>query len=140
MGSDSPTSPRASAIPSHMLNGSSPLHPTGSRHSRERESLNTSIRSSFEPRIPLEFESPQTKTETKTETEAEAGTETGAAPAQSVSSASVPIRSVAPVRYVYSDITINDNGAFDSVANLCLVLPWMTLPAIPGMRPPHWHL
>ncbi|KAI3284254.1 hypothetical protein DTO002I6_9256 [Penicillium roqueforti] len=103
MGSDSPTSPRASAIPSHMLNGSSPLHPTGSRHSRERESINTSIRSSFEPRIPLEFESPQTKTETKTETEAEAGTETGAAPAQSVSSASVPIRSVAPVRPTLND-------------------------------------
>ncbi|CAI7651874.1 unnamed protein product [Penicillium glandicola] len=98
MGSDSPTSPKPSAIPSHMLNGSSPLQrSTGSRASRERESLNTSIRSSFEPRIPIEFESPETKTETKTEDE----TEDGATPA--VSSASVPIRSVAPVRPTLND-------------------------------------
>lgn len=104
MGSGSPTSPRASAIPSHMLNGSSPLqHSTGGRDSRERESLSTSIRSSFQPRIPIEFESPETKTDgTKTETQAETE-ETGAAPTQAVSSASVPIRSVAPVRYVYND-------------------------------------
>ncbi|OQE24825.1 hypothetical protein PENFLA_c009G07534 [Penicillium flavigenum] len=100
MGSGSPTSPRASAIPSHMLNGSSPLQrSTNSRDSRERESLNTSIRSSFEPRIPLEFESP--KTETKTETEGD--NETGATPTQSVSSASVPIRSVVPVRPTLND-------------------------------------
>lgn len=108
MGSDSPTSPRASAIPSHMLNGSSPLQrSTGSRDSRERESLSTSIRSSFEPRIPIEFESPETKTDTKTETQAETE-ETGAAPTQAVSSASVPIRSVAPVRYVYNDINMGE--------------------------------
>jgi GTP cyclohydrolase I len=102
MGSGSPTSPKPSAIPSHMLNGSSPLQrPTGSRDTRERESLNSSIRSSFEARIPLEFESPETKSETKTETEAETD---GAAPTHAVSSASVPIRSVAPVRYVYGNI------------------------------------
>ena len=48
-----------SAIPSHMLNGSSPLHvSTGSRHARERESLNSSILSSFTPRIPVEFDLP----------------------------------------------------------------------------------
>ncbi|KAJ5512213.1 GTP cyclohydrolase I/Nitrile oxidoreductase [Penicillium fimorum] len=99
MGSDS-HSPKPSAIPSHMLNGSSPLQrSTGSRDSRERESLNTSIRSSFEPRIPLEFESPEAKSETKTEAE----TETGAAPTHAVSSAEVPIRSVAPVRPTLND-------------------------------------
>jgi GTP cyclohydrolase I len=119
MGSGSPTSPRASAIPSHMLNGSSPLQrSTSSRDSRERESLNTSIRSSFEPRIPLEFESPNT--ETKTETEGD--NETGATPAQSVSSASVPIRSVAPVRYVYSNINISDPGALHFFSNLRAVV------------------
>ncbi|KAJ9488755.1 hypothetical protein VN97_g4549 [Penicillium thymicola] len=103
MGSGSPTSPRVSAIPSHMLNGSSPLQrSTGGRDSRERESLSTSIRSSFEPRIPVEFESPETKTDTKTETQAETE-ETGAAPTQAVSSASVPIRSVAPVHPTLRD-------------------------------------
>lgn len=121
MGSGSPTGPRASAIPSHMLNGSSPLQrSTGSRDSRERESLNTSIRSSFEPRIPVEFESPETETETKTETKAE--TETGAAPTQAVSSVDVPIRSVAPVRYVYRDFNIDEHSNLDFIANLCDVV------------------
>lgn len=115
MGSGSPTGPRASAIPSHMLNGSSPLQrSTGSRDSRERESLNTSIRSSFEPRIPIDFESPESKNKTETETKAE--TKTGAAPTQAVSSADVPIRSVAPVRYVYSDI---NNGDHDTSFSHC---------------------
>ena len=46
-----------------MLNGSSPLHSstspgssTRSRDIRERESLNSSIRSSFAPRVPAEFD------------------------------------------------------------------------------------
>ncbi|PYH87638.1 putative GTP cyclohydrolase I [Aspergillus ellipticus CBS 707.79] len=61
MGSGSPPpGPKPkSAIPSHMLNGSSPLHlSTGSRDTRERESLNSSILSSFTPRIPAEFDLP----------------------------------------------------------------------------------
>lgn len=124
MGSGSPTSPRVSAIPSHMLNGSSPLQrSTGGRDSRERESLSTSIRSSFEPRIPVEFESPETKTDTKTETQAETE-ETRAAPTQAVSNASVPIRSVAPVQYVYNDINIGEHGTLHFIANLWdVVLP-----------------
>ncbi|KAJ5462729.1 hypothetical protein N7475_007673 [Penicillium sp. IBT 31633x] len=102
MGSGSPPSSKPSAIPSHMLNGSSPLQrSTGSRDARERESLNTSIRTSFEPRIPIEFESPETKTEAKDVTETE--TETVIDPAPSTSSASVPIRSVAPVRPILND-------------------------------------
>ncbi|KAJ5182989.1 GTP cyclohydrolase 1 [Penicillium capsulatum] len=63
MGSGSPPS-KPSAIPSHMLNGSSPLHASTSpgsgtrvRDARERESLNTSIRSSFAPRVPAGFDS-----------------------------------------------------------------------------------
>ncbi|KAJ5913111.1 GTP cyclohydrolase 1 [Penicillium tannophilum] len=59
MGSGSPPSSKPSAIPSHMLNGSSPLQSSSSsrsgnrtRDARERESLNTSIRSSFAPRVP----------------------------------------------------------------------------------------
>lgn len=124
MGSGSPTSPRASAIPSHMLNGSSPLQrSTGGRDSRERESLSTSIRSSFEPRVPIEFESPETKTDTKTEAQAETE-ETGAAPTEAVSNASVPIRSVAPVRYVYSDLNIGEHDTLSFIANLWdVVLP-----------------
>ncbi|CAL5871276.1 uncharacterized protein PFLUO_LOCUS5526 [Penicillium psychrofluorescens] len=60
-GGSPPLGPKPSAIPSHMLNGSSPLHPaTGVRDERERESLNSSIRSSFAPRIPAEFNSPET--------------------------------------------------------------------------------
>lgn len=46
-----------------MLNGSSPLQSSASpgsgaraRDARERESLNSSIRSSFAPRIPVGFE------------------------------------------------------------------------------------
>ncbi|KAJ5104678.1 hypothetical protein NUU61_002025 [Penicillium alfredii] len=60
--SGSPPAPKPSAIPSHMLNGSSPLHaPLGARDARERESLNSSIRSSFAPRIPVEFDAPVTE-------------------------------------------------------------------------------
>lgn len=81
-----------------MLNGSSPLQrSTSGRDARERESLNSSIRTSFEPRIPLDFDSPEAKTQ------AEAETQTGADPTQSTSSASVPIRSVVPMRYAYSN-------------------------------------
>jgi GTP cyclohydrolase I len=61
-----PSGPKPkSAIPSHLLNGSSPLHPsntTGVRDARERESLNSSIRSSFAPRIPAEFNLPEIET------------------------------------------------------------------------------
>ncbi|CEJ60419.1 Putative GTP cyclohydrolase I [Penicillium brasilianum] len=65
MGAGSPPGPaKPSAIPSHMLNGSSPLQSstaaggvTRVRDNRERESLNSSIRSSFAPRVPPEFES-----------------------------------------------------------------------------------
>ncbi|KAJ5575661.1 hypothetical protein N7535_002587 [Penicillium sp. DV-2018c] len=97
MGSGSPPSSKPSAIPSHMLNGSSPLQrTTGSRDARERESLNSSIRSSFEPRIPLQFEA----VESHTATDGETGI--GAA-AQSTSSASVPIRNVVPVRPTLND-------------------------------------
>ncbi|KAJ5223696.1 GTP cyclohydrolase 1 [Penicillium chermesinum] len=60
----SPPGNKPSAIPSHMLNGSSPLQSSTSpgktsraRDARERESLNSSIRSSFAPRVPLGFES-----------------------------------------------------------------------------------
>lgn len=49
-----------SAVPSRLLNGSSPLHPpSGGRDARERESLNSSIRSSFAPRVPVEFDQPE---------------------------------------------------------------------------------
>jgi GTP cyclohydrolase I len=66
MGSGSPPAPKPSAIPSHMLNGNSPLQSstapgsgsgTRVRDARERESLNSSIQSSFAPRVPIEFES-----------------------------------------------------------------------------------
>ncbi|PLN77667.1 putative GTP cyclohydrolase I [Aspergillus taichungensis] len=63
MGSGSPPRPGPkpkSAIPSRLLNGGSALNPSmNSRDARERESLNSSIRSSFAPRIPVEFESPE---------------------------------------------------------------------------------
>lgn len=64
MGSGSPPTGKPSAIPSHMLNGSSPLQSSASsgggsttraRDARERESLNTSIQSSFAARVPAEF-------------------------------------------------------------------------------------
>lgn len=58
MGSGSPPAPgpKPSAIPSHMLNGGSPLHlSTSSRDARERENLNSSIRSSFAAQRPAEF-------------------------------------------------------------------------------------
>ncbi|OQE19592.1 hypothetical protein PENSTE_c015G03620 [Penicillium steckii] len=79
MGSGSPPS-KPSAIPSHMLNGSSPLQSssspgtgTRSRDARERESLNSSIRSSFAPRVPVGFET--------TEEENSESTHPGPAPA-----------------------------------------------------------
>ncbi|PLB51935.1 GTP cyclohydrolase I [Aspergillus steynii IBT 23096] len=58
-GSPPPTGPKPkSAIPSRLLNGGSPLQPSlRSRDARERESLNSSIMSSFAPRIPVEFDS-----------------------------------------------------------------------------------
>ncbi|KAA8643028.1 hypothetical protein EYZ11_003639 [Aspergillus tanneri] len=58
-GSSPPPAPKPkSAIPSRLLNGGSPLHPSNrSRDARERESLNSSIVSSFSPRVPVEFES-----------------------------------------------------------------------------------
>ncbi|KAE8150187.1 hypothetical protein BDV25DRAFT_154918 [Aspergillus avenaceus] len=49
-----------SAVPSRLLNGTPALTPTNSRGARERESLNSSIRSSFAPRIPAEFNMPET--------------------------------------------------------------------------------
>jgi len=66
MGSGSPPAPKPSAIPSHMLNGNSPLQSSSApgsgsgtrvRDANERESLNSSIQSSFAPRIPVEFNS-----------------------------------------------------------------------------------
>ncbi|KAL2010615.1 hypothetical protein VTN00DRAFT_6422 [Thermoascus crustaceus] len=58
-GSSPPLGPKPkSALPSHLLNGSSPLsNCTSARDARERESLNSSIRSSFTPRTPAEFNS-----------------------------------------------------------------------------------
>ncbi|KAK9855544.1 hypothetical protein MYU51_002065 [Penicillium brevicompactum] len=99
MGSGSPPSSKPSAIPSHMLNGSSPLQrsSTSGRDSRERESLNSSIRTSFEPRIPLEFD-PRAETNG-----AEAGAAAPVDPTVSTSTASVPIRSVVPVRPTLND-------------------------------------
>lgn len=96
MGSDSPPGAKPTAIPSHMLSGSSPLQrSTGSRDARERESLNSSIRTSFEPRIPLSFSD---ETETP-DAEAESTQSTSA-------TASVPIRSVVPVRYEHDNVAI----------------------------------
>lgn len=66
MGSGSPPegSKPKSAIPPHVLNGSSPLHLTaGARAARERENLTSSILSSFSPRIPAEFKSYETETQ-----------------------------------------------------------------------------
>ncbi|RJE22540.1 gtp cyclohydrolase i [Aspergillus sclerotialis] len=49
-----------SAIPSHILNGSSPLSlSTSARDARERDILNSSIRSSFSARRPAQFDSPE---------------------------------------------------------------------------------
>jgi len=63
-----------------MLNGSSPLQSSSSpgsgtraRDARERESLNSSIRSSFAPRVPVGFET--------TEDENSESTPAGPAPA-----------------------------------------------------------
>ncbi|KAE8380790.1 hypothetical protein BDV26DRAFT_256643, partial [Aspergillus bertholletiae] len=62
MGSGSPPqgSKPKSAVPPRLLNGSSSLNsPMNSRGARERESLNSSIRSSFAPRVPAEFNLPE---------------------------------------------------------------------------------
>lgn len=49
-----------SAIPSHIFNGSSPLSlSTSARDARERDVLNSSIRSSFSARRPAQFDSPE---------------------------------------------------------------------------------
>ncbi|KAL1983640.1 hypothetical protein VTN96DRAFT_10139 [Rasamsonia emersonii] len=56
-GSSPPLGPRPRpALPSHVLNGSSPLHTssTPSARERERDSLNASIRSSFRPAVDIE--------------------------------------------------------------------------------------
>jgi GTP cyclohydrolase I len=56
-GSSPPLGPKPlSALPSHLLNGSSPLQPsTGSSSSnRERESLNSSIRSSYRGSVDIQ--------------------------------------------------------------------------------------
>lgn len=108
MGSGSPPSSKPSAIPSHMLNGSSPLqrHSTGGRDARERESLNSSIRTSFEPRVPFEFDSKHESTE------AEVGAAAPVDPTESTSTASVPIRSVVPVRYEHENVA-RTNEPFD---------------------------
>ncbi|KAL4789599.1 hypothetical protein BDV19DRAFT_373853 [Aspergillus venezuelensis] len=59
-GSPPPPGPKPKAIPSYLLNGGSPLSSNvASRDARERESLNTSIRSSFSPRIPVQFDQPE---------------------------------------------------------------------------------
>jgi GTP cyclohydrolase I len=67
-----------------MLNGSSPLQSssapgggTRARDARERESLNTSIRSSFAPRVPVGFET----AEEEDEGEDPESTQAGPAPA-----------------------------------------------------------
>ncbi|KAL4894492.1 hypothetical protein BDV59DRAFT_175570 [Aspergillus ambiguus] len=61
-GSSPPHGPKPkSAVPSRLLNGGSPLQSSSSgRGARERESLNSSIRSSFAPRVPVEFDLPET--------------------------------------------------------------------------------
>ncbi|KAL1970767.1 hypothetical protein VTN77DRAFT_2601 [Rasamsonia byssochlamydoides] len=54
-GSSPPLGPKPrSALPSHLLNGSSPLNTSSSSSARERESLNSSIRSSFRPAVDIE--------------------------------------------------------------------------------------
>lgn len=67
MGSGSPPAPgpKPKAIPSHLLNGGSPLNGTAvaSRDARERDSLNSSIRTSFAPRVPVEFDQPESETQ-----------------------------------------------------------------------------
>ncbi|OJJ53872.1 hypothetical protein ASPSYDRAFT_61828 [Aspergillus sydowii CBS 593.65] len=62
-GSPPPPGPKPKAIPSHLLNGGSPLNSTSvaSRDARERDSLNSSIRTSFAPRVPVEFDQPESE-------------------------------------------------------------------------------
>lgn len=101
MGSGSPPS-KPSAIPSHMLNGGSPLHTsTGSgsgtrvRDARERESLNTSIRSSFAPRVPAGFDS---LGETETDSAGNAGP--AADNTENTTNEPTPAHSAMTLRYV----------------------------------------
>ncbi|OKL64392.1 hypothetical protein UA08_00405 [Talaromyces atroroseus] len=64
-GTSPPLGPKPiSALPSHLLNGSSPLHAPAStaNSARERESLNSSIRSSFRGAVTLEA-APEAKDE-----------------------------------------------------------------------------
>ncbi|KAJ5495297.1 GTP cyclohydrolase 1 [Penicillium diatomitis] len=83
MGAGSPPGPaKPSAIPPHMLNGSSPLQSstasgsgTRTRDSRERESLNSSIKSSFAPRVPAEFEAIETVSRPDVQNTSSAATE-----------------------------------------------------------------
>lgn len=67
-GSSPPPGPKPkSAIPSHLYNGGSPLHQsTSAMHDSERDSLNSSIRSSFSARKPIEFDSSGTVTQSTT--------------------------------------------------------------------------
>lgn len=88
MGSGSPPAQKPSAIPSHMINGNSPLQSSAAagsgsgtrvRDIRERESLNSSIQSSFAPRVPIEFDNHEegpsyAKDSTSSETAAAAST------------------------------------------------------------------
>ena len=58
MGGSPPLGPKPrSAVPSHLLNGGSQLHKSASvRDASERDNLNSSIRSSFSSRKPIEFD------------------------------------------------------------------------------------
>ncbi|GAD93552.1 hypothetical protein PVAR5_2164 [Paecilomyces variotii No. 5] len=74
-GSSPPLGPKPrSALPSYLINGSSPLSgSTTSRDSRERENLNSSIRSSFHPQVPVEFESSSTESMSSSHNASNAG-------------------------------------------------------------------
>lgn len=83
-----------------MLNGGSPLHASTSsgsgtrvRDARERESLNTSIRSSFAPRVPAEFDSPE-------EAESALAGNAGPAAAENTTNEPTPAHSTMTLRYV----------------------------------------
>ena len=53
-----PASPRPKAIPSHLVNGHSPLHPeyAAGKEREEREDTYKSIKSSFQPKQPLSLD------------------------------------------------------------------------------------
>lgn len=91
-GSSPPLGPKPkSALPSYLINGSSPLNNSNTRDSRERESLNSSIRSSFHPRTPAEFESSSTESMSHSNSASNAN-------------AGATTRSLEPARYVPSDL------------------------------------